>query len=1098
MGQRPRQFRFLALTSAALGLLLVAPGISSAQEPPVPADKPPTQPAPEPAAAKPAADQTIPGEVLPKVYYLKDKDGNLHPVPGFSLEQFIDLYKLKNQLGQQNQQPNFSLQNLTLTGAAVGQHVELVAEYTVVVHLEGWVRVPLRLSGGMLRQQADYQGTGEHFLHFEPDGDGYVSWIRGEPGKTHRVTLRLLAQVTAIGAESHLRLSVPRAAVSHLQLQLPMERAVARVSEGSTLESVQPIEKGKTQLKIVGTGGELDVAWHAADSQVASLPAVLEASGTQLVRIDGRSINTEAKLTVRSSGGDFDRFQVRLPPGADYVETAQAGASLVAVETSAAKGKMYEVKLAKKTNGPVDVRLVTERAHDPQQTGETLELAGFEVAGAVRQWGTVGVQVEGNWQILWGQSNHVRQPDELAGPLRRDDLTAGFEYSAQPYSLTARITPQKTRVRAEGEYVVLVGSDEAQLRARLKYTIRGAKVRSLEVDLPGWEVDWIGPANLVNVDAVNTGETGPLVIPLLQASSGELELSFEARQKISPETASVVLEMPRPRGEAVANANVVVVPADNVEIFMQPDDTSGLAPQPLRPQINELPERQQDPLYFRTTAAAAKLVASVKIYEQSISTALFTQLDVDEGVTRVDQRMTFQIAYQPTDHLALSVPRSIRPDRLTITMDGQRLAPTAIRERPDPDGSDIVPMRVSLPAPRIGRCELQISYVAPHEKLSSAAKTVIGVPLVIPGEGQLTDNELLVAPKTGITANYPKGPWTEDTRVRRGAAPAGLALTAPHALSEVALALGFKARQSGDATTVEQAWIRTRLTDSQRQDRAVYRLTTNGPSVRLSLPLGVDLGSVELKIDNRAVKPDLDLRGESRELVVALNGTSRGEHLLEIRYHFAERPAPGGLSLDAPQIKSVSWVRQLYWQLVLPAHEHLLSAPPNFTREFRWAWMGLGWRRQPSLDQQELESWIGAVPSVDGVHPGGDTAQQSQKARAVSTNQYLFSTMGATESLPLYTLSRARLVLVASLPLLVCGLLLIYFPAARHPAALFVVAVLVAAGSLIDPESAVLLAQASALGLVLATMAALLARISARPSRQQRRSAEARRPSSGT
>jgi hypothetical protein len=81
----------------------------------------------------------------------------------------------------------------------------------------------------------------------------------------------------------------------------------------------------------------------------------------------------------------------------------------------------------------------------------------------------------------------------------------------------------------------------------------------------------------------------------------------------------------------------------------------------------------------------------------------------------------------------------------------------------------------------------------------------------------------------------------------------------------------------------------------------------------------------------------------------------------------------------------------------------------------------------------------------------------------------------------LYTVSRARLVLAASLPLLVCGLLLIYFPAVRHPAALFVVAVLVAAGSLIDPESAVVLAQASIVGLVLAVVAAALARLSARP-----------------
>jgi hypothetical protein len=98
-----------------------------------------------------------------------------------------------------------------------------------------------------------------------------------------------------------------------------------------------------------------------------------------------------------------------------------------------------------------------------------------------------------------------------------------------------------------------------------------------------------------------------------------------------------------------------------------------------------------------------------------------------------------------------------------------------------------------------------------------------------------------------------------------------------------------------------------------------------------------------------------------------------------------------------------------------------------------------------------------------------------------STNRYLFSTVGTVEPLEVYTLSRARLVLWASLPLLIVGLLLIYFPAARHPGLLFAVAVLLAAGTLFDPEVALLVAQASVLGVVLTAIAALLSRSSVRP-----------------
>jgi len=106
------------------------------------------------------------------------------------------------------------------------------------------------------------------------------------------------------------------------------------------------------------------------------------------------------------------------------------------MDAAASRGKLYEVKLDKKTAGPVEIRLVTERAHNPQQAEELLELAGFEVAGAVRQWGTIAVQVQGNWQVVWGQMSHVRQVDEFAGPLPRpledrEPFTAGVLKNAK-------------------------------------------------------------------------------------------------------------------------------------------------------------------------------------------------------------------------------------------------------------------------------------------------------------------------------------------------------------------------------------------------------------------------------------------------------------------------------------------------------------------------------------------------------------------------------------------------------------------------------------------------------------------------------------------
>ena len=63
----------------------------------------------------------------------------------------------------------------------------------------------------MLRETAQYQGAGEHFLSFEGDGEGYVAWVRGAAGQQHQITLKMLVPLTVMGQETRLRLLAPRA-----------------------------------------------------------------------------------------------------------------------------------------------------------------------------------------------------------------------------------------------------------------------------------------------------------------------------------------------------------------------------------------------------------------------------------------------------------------------------------------------------------------------------------------------------------------------------------------------------------------------------------------------------------------------------------------------------------------------------------------------------------------------------------------------------------------------------------------------------------------------------------------------------------------------
>ena len=241
--------------------------------------------------------------------------------------------------------------------------------------------------------------------------------------------------------------------------------------------------------------------------------------------------------------------------------------------------RLVEVRLAKKTSGPVDVRLAAARSCDPAQVGQWFELGGFEVVGAARQWGSIAVTVAGDWQVLWGPSRGVRQVDQLPESLRHKEVAAGFDYFAQPCSLTARLVPKRTRINVEPEYLLLVDSDQVRLEAKLKYTVRGAKTFALDVGLPGWELDEVGPENLVAVDGVATAGSNIYSIPLQQPSSGQFEVRLRAHRPIPPGATSLAVTLPQPQASAPESALIAVLPADNVELIPNSKAMVGLVRQ---------------------------------------------------------------------------------------------------------------------------------------------------------------------------------------------------------------------------------------------------------------------------------------------------------------------------------------------------------------------------------------------------------------------------------------------------------------------------------------------------------------------------------------
>ncbi len=264
------------------------------------------------------------------------------------------------------------------------------------------------------------------------------------------------------------------------------------------------------------------------------------------------------------------------------------------------------------------VRLVTEQTYDVAKKQEWIELAGFEVVGAVRQWGHLGVQVVGDWQLPGAITGTFARSKTCRPNSGAKTCWPASSISASRFRCWPQVTPRETRVNVEPEYLVLVGASRVELEARLKYRVGGAKAFDFEVDMPGWQLDEVGPANRISTEEIAAAELEPLKIPLRDAMLGDIEITIRAHRDLPAGAAKVDFALPRPRANGVGSAPVVVLPADNVDLTPRETDSIGLVRQYIRPAM-KLPVRQQSPLVYRSEGAAARFVAGLHVFDRRIT-----------------------------------------------------------------------------------------------------------------------------------------------------------------------------------------------------------------------------------------------------------------------------------------------------------------------------------------------------------------------------------------------------------------------------------------------------------------------------------------------
>ena len=1074
-----------------------------------------------PAVAPSDRDSAGVEEMQPPVYYVQDKDGNLVPMFGFQFEDFMRAFRQLQGLDRQEVPPRFVIEEMSAAGKVSGKTAELSIQLSIRPQEKGAVRVPLGLSAAIVKQigaeekpaeetaaEGGEQPTERQLLEHDPR-EGYVFWIDGDAGNLHKISLDVLVPLTTVGGETRLRLQSPRATKSELRLTVSRGKLRGQVTEGVILET-NPAGDGKTTEFVArGLGGNFELSWHDADILTTRTPTVLTAEAQILARIDEHSVNTEATLEIRGHGSPFGRFRVKLPQGAELLSTSPPGHTVVEVSpsetaspktgkkdiktggkqdakthvgedaTSQATGKsrVVEIRLQKKTLGPVKIRLATRQSHGQGNSGQLVELCGFEVIGAAREWGHIALAVADDIHVSWDQQYRVRQVEELPDALRHEDVVAGFAYSSQPCSLKAWIVPRKTRLSVEPEYVVFVDGKDLRLEATLRYMVRGKKVFLLEVDLGDWELDEVGPASAVAGDGLDVDKSHKLRIPLLRRLAGKFEITIKAHRVLPPDTKTLKVHLPSPLAASSSSAALVIQPADNVELIPNDEKSVELTRQQVTAAENMPAGYQQRPLFYRGEASKAVFVGERSIHARKVSVDVESRVNFQRRTCLVYQRFSYHIDYQPLRSLEIDVPRAATGNNdLQFEVDGNKVIAAALAAKPgrkvDPDS---VPMAIPLPSPgQIGSVELVIRYpLRWQNELPPQASIVREIHLAMPRDGELVGNRLSATSLPPLKVGAHDETWAQESGPESSPAQSlALNLSTPKANHKVVMAVHCEQLSEQKSTVVTKAWIRTDLTGQSRQDWAAFEVLTSQSDLDVFLPEGVGHAQVEIILDGETVQPK---EASKNHLRLSLPAGNRERYLLQLQYHCpGERPAKGRMDLDLPRVGEDVWNRRLYWELILPQDEHVIINPKGFVCEYTWGWNGFFWGQQPVCNRDYAADWLGVGRAARG------DVELPGEGRRHGANRYVFSTLGEPRECEFRTIGRSWIVLLASLAALVAGLVLIYVPLGRHPLSLLAAGVGLVVVGLIFPASTLLTLQASALGIALALMAGLMERSLAR------------------
>lgn len=967
---------------------------------------------PRPTAEPGATSSTPLLERLPtEIQYLKNDQGELVPVPrDASVEGYLE-YLRQRRTTPTPTPPLVSFTSVELQGEVQGELAHLRAK--VVLEMTGTGTLPVTLGmGEAVIQQVRVQSAGRALYAGKDVERGYQWWLTG--AGTYEFELQLVVALRRAPPRRRLVLSLPASPVTSARLQIPHSDIVPRIQPEDAVLQTMPVGTG-TEVYATGFGARLDVSWQAVPatgSQTASLDAVT----TLLVRGSGEGLYVEATQLVRALNGVFREVQVRLPDQAELLQVD--GSEIAESRTDPERPSVVTLSLTGPTAGPVTFRW---RVRIPPSERRRLVLEGFSVEGAKRQSGSIGlVEVDdARWTVVEAGEPHLERMNlaEFRALSNGVPVVRAYRFYAQPFRLPLSLEAVSAYYEVQPLYGIYAAEEELRLEGRYRVRTFRGQLEQLVLHWPGWRTEgWVlegfqPQGSLVTGFSTNdaAGSEGRIVVSLSDRAKDSFEVRFSARRsRRSGEESRLTLPLMEGSGPTLPQAQVVVVPAINVDVELNPRGETVLRRlgRDAAPASEDLGfERGLRTEAYRLETEERQF--SLRVTPQPQRVRVTSQVKVQLGSRRLEirQKIDHLVEYVRMNDFAIVVPATIA-DRVLFHHAGKELLPEWVES--GRTGEKVA--WLMLPPQPPGTVSLELTWEQP------LPETWLGdrpVPLDIPlarSEFAPTEQTTLEVWQTGwFTVSTDDPVW-----LLQHADPERVRWQTAAAVSEFPLILSPTDEAEGAfqiSRAIVQVWL-------DRLGGQVYRfqarLTGGTPDLFVHLPAKSTPPKIWWDQQPLAGSQVVEIPHGSRQFSLRLAEPldPSSEHLLTVDYELPTgHPLAGtaGVVLWAPRLPQAQWTGQVIWEVDLPMDQHLWGPPTAAAAMYHWERTGWYWQRVSYPRPEELLSWVRGSLSAPPELPTGPGARR-----------YVFRQLGKVQELRFRTLSTPMaLVLGAGFSLLV-------------------------------------------------------------------------------